>query len=170
MAVGEPPESAPFRKGRGRGGALLPTLLLAFAVFSGCGTTDLVTLTGSPRLNRCSGSDDPHPVAVRIYYLKSDGRFLDSDFDALWQSDREILQDDYLDHAERTLNPRSQLRVELQRKDDASEATALGIMANFCDAQEGCWRKVVPLAGGGKEIWILLGERCLSIDMKGGGS
>ncbi|GJM44551.1 MAG: hypothetical protein DHS20C21_13930 [Gemmatimonadota bacterium] len=148
--------------------SLVHRLLLLIAVGSalatgGCASIDKLTLTTAARLNTCDGSE-PHPVVVRIYYLKNSARFKAADFPSLWDQDRNTLGDDRLDLIEETLNPREELPLVIKRSDEAKEATAIGIVANFCDPGEGCWRQVVPITGKKSDIRIHFDEGCLSID------
>ena len=139
-------------------------VLLGLFAVAGCGgTTDKVILTTSPRLNICEGSD-PHPVVVKIYYLRSAERFSRADFGALWDDDIGTLADDRLRLVEKTLNPKEQVTLPLQRDDAVKDATVLGIVANFCRQGEGCWRKTVPIGEDGAQIRVHLDEGCLSID------
>jgi glutamate synthase (NADPH/NADH) large chain len=48
--------------------------LLSAAFASGCASVDKLTLTTSPRLNICEGTD-PHPVVLRVYYLRGVAKF-----------------------------------------------------------------------------------------------
>jgi type VI secretion system protein VasD len=142
--------------------------LLSFAVLtgstlSGCASVDKLTLTTSPRLNTCEGTD-PHPVVLRVYYLRGVAKFRAADFSALWDDDRTVLADDRLEMHEKTLNPRQQVTLSIERSDEVKEATALGIIANFCRPGEGCWRQVVPIEGRKTAIRVHLDEGCLSID------
>ncbi len=149
---------------RFRGGAI-GLLALAFSIAaSGCGSTDRIILTTSPRLNICEG-DEPHPIVVRIYYLKDTSRFARADFDALWDDDHAVLADDRIAMFPRTLNPRQQLPMQIPRGDETKEATAIGVVANFCrPGAGGCWRKMIPIVDRNEEIRIHLDEGCLSID------
>jgi type VI secretion system VasD/TssJ family lipoprotein len=119
-------------------------------------------LTSSPRLNTCEGAD-PHPVVVRIYYLRSADKFSRADFTALWEDDFGTLGDDRISVVEKTLNPKQQLTVSLSRSDAAKAAGAIGVVANFCNAREGCWRRAVSIKKSAK-IRVHLDESCLSID------
>jgi type VI secretion system VasD/TssJ family lipoprotein len=139
-------------------------LLLAACLVAGCGgTTDRIVLTSSPRLNMCNGVD-PHPVVVRIYYLRGASKFSRADFEALWENDTAVLGDDRIQVIERTLNPREQLPVSLSRSGPAQEATSIGVVANFCRPGEGCWRRFVPIEKAKAEIQVHVDEGCLSID------
>jgi type VI secretion system VasD/TssJ family lipoprotein len=130
----------------------------------GCGgTVDRVVLTSSPRLNMCNG-ENPHPVVVRIYYLRGASKFSRAEFEALWENDVAVLEDDRLQVIERTLNPQEQLPITLNRKGAAAEATSIGVVANFCRPGEGCWRRFVPIEKGDAEIRVHVNEGCLSID------
>ncbi|MFN8179145.1 MAG: type VI secretion system lipoprotein TssJ [bacterium] len=139
------------------------TAVTGAALLMGCATTDHVTLTTSPRLNTCEGAD-PHPVVVRIYYLKSADKFSRAEFAALWENDFNTLGEDRISVVEKTLNPKQQLTVSLARSDAAKGATAIGIVANFCKAGEGCWRRAIPITKGDAKVRVHLDEGCLSID------
>lgn len=143
-------------------GVLFGSLVLAGAI-SGCASVDKITLTTSQHLNTCEGSD-PHPVVIRIYYLRGTTRFRSVDFESLWDDDRTALGDDRLELHEKTLNPREQVPLIIKRSDAAKEATAIGLVANFCRPGEGCWRQVVELEGSKSEIRVHLNEGCISID------
>ena len=142
-------------------GALIA--LTTLASMNGCATTDHVVLTSSRRLNMCEGAD-PHPIVVRLYYLRGSSRFVRADFETLWEDDLSALEDDRIQVLERTLNPTQQLPLSIKREGDAKQATAIGVVANFCRPGEGCWRQVVPLEGKKGEIRIHVDEDCLSVD------
>jgi type VI secretion system VasD/TssJ family lipoprotein len=149
----------PGRRGAAAALVLLGLLLLA----AGCASTDKITLTSSPRLNACGGSDG-HPVVIRIYYLRGTSRFARADFSELWENDHAVLADDRLEVHERTLKPQEQIVLSLERKDATKEATAIGLVANFCEPGEGCWRRLIPITGRTTETRIHADEGCLSID------
>ena len=139
------------------------SVVIGATLIAGCATTDRVTLTTSPRLNTCEGAD-PHPVVVRIYYLKNADKFSRADFTALWDDDFGALGDDRISVVEKTLNPTQQLTVSLARSDAAKAATAIGVVANFCRAGDGCWRRTVALDDDEVKLRVHLDEGCLSID------
>jgi type VI secretion system VasD/TssJ family lipoprotein len=143
--------------------AMSIVFLAVLASVTGCGTTDKLVLTTSPRLNTCEGADS-HPCVVRVYYLTSVDRFAGADFVALWEDDLGTLQGDRLHVVEKTVNPKQQLTLSLKRDDKVKGATAIGVVANFCKPGEGCWRKTVPIQGDGVQIRVHLDEGCLSID------
>jgi type VI secretion system VasD/TssJ family lipoprotein len=157
----------PTHRGRARRTALGPVLgvgLLVFALLaSGCGSVDKITLTSSPRLNACGGSEG-HPVVVRVYYLRGTSRFARAEFGELWNNDLAVLAEDKIRVREETLNPQQQVVLSLDRSGDAKEAVAIGIVANFCEPGQGCGRRLIQLEGRKTEVRIHADEGCLSID------
>ena len=142
--------------------ALLATSLLT--IVTGCGSTHEIILTSSPRLNMC-GSNEPHPVFIRIYYLRATSKFETADFNAIWYDERATLEDERIETYERTLNPRQQLPIPIKPGDDAKDAVAIGIVANFCDpGPGGCWKKIVPITGRNQKVRFHLDQGCLSVD------
>jgi type VI secretion system VasD/TssJ family lipoprotein len=136
-------------------------LVLAIAgMLAACASTDRVYLTGSRRLNICSG-DEPHPVGVRVYYLSGTERFMKADFASLWENDLETLQDDRIKVSDVTVVPQDQTEVVLDRPEGAK---SLGIVANFCKPGEGCWRALIPLEDRKEKLRVHLDEGCLSLD------
>ncbi|MCA9753119.1 MAG: type VI secretion system lipoprotein TssJ [Gemmatimonadetes bacterium] len=141
--------------------AVLP--LLALAALPGCASVDRITLSSSARLNSCGGADG-HPVVLRIYYLRGTSKFARAPFEELWENDLAVLGDDKIRVREETLNPAQEISLQLDRGGDAKEASAIGIVANFCEPGEGCNRRLIPIAGRKTDVRIHADEGCLSID------
>jgi type VI secretion system VasD/TssJ family lipoprotein len=144
-----------------------PALLAGLAAFAllagGCASVDKITLTSSPRLNACGGTEG-HPVVVRVYYLRGTSRFARADFGELWNNDLAVLAEDKIRVREETLNPQQQMVLSLDRSGDAKEAVAIGIVANFCEPGQGCGRRLIQLEGRKTEVTVHADEGCLSID------
>lgn len=139
--------------------------LLVVLMASGCASVDTVALRGSSNLNNCGG-DEAHSVVVRVYHLRGTGRFEAASFDELWDHRSGVLEDDLIQSPwEHSLTPATTEEVKIERTDALQDATALGIVANFCRRGENnCWRKVVPLEGRKTATRVFLSESCISID------
>ncbi|MHC4597835.1 MAG: type VI secretion system lipoprotein TssJ [Planctomycetota bacterium] len=67
-------------------------ILLAAILFAGCGT-DMIYVKGVRPMN-CNELGESTPVNIRVYRLKDDKKFRDSEFEDLWTKDRELLAED----------------------------------------------------------------------------
>jgi type VI secretion system VasD/TssJ family lipoprotein len=68
--------------------------VLAIMLIAGCGS-DTVRLRGVRPMN-LNEAGESTPVNVRIYPLKDDKRFTESEFEDLWVRDKDVLQDDWV--------------------------------------------------------------------------
>ncbi|MHC4780006.1 MAG: type VI secretion system lipoprotein TssJ [Planctomycetota bacterium] len=66
--------------------------ILAILILAGCGT-DVIYVKGVRPMNR-NELGESTPVNVRIYLLKDDKKFRDSEFEDLWTGDKELLAED----------------------------------------------------------------------------
>jgi type VI secretion system protein VasD len=115
-------------------------LLLAMA---GCGGAKplRMAIVGTPTLN-ADDSGAGLPVVVRIYQLSAKERMEQADFQSLWKSDREVLQEDVLDRQEFTLLPGTKTVVEIDTKKGPAY---LAVMALFRKPQGSAWRQIIAL-------------------------
>jgi len=82
------------------------------------------------------------PIAIRLYGLKSTGRFSSADFYSLDERESEVLGDDLLSAEEVMLHPGSGQRLSIP----VTPATAyLGLVAAFRDIDQAQWRDLVPI-------------------------
>jgi len=124
-----------------------------------CETTDQIEIAASNQLNSCDDSGQ-HAVTLRIYGLKNSDTFRDAGFDQLWDDDLKTLGDDRINVVEKTVLPGQQLVLPILREKDVK---ALGIVANFCEINPGCWHKVITLDKDASKQKLYLDRTCLSV-------
>ena len=82
-------------------------------------------------------SGRPSPLVVRIYSLKSDNLFNNSDFFALYQKDRTILGDTLTSREELEISPGDSMELE---KEYDLKTTHVGVLAAYRDLDNAIWR------------------------------
>ncbi|MFM0626518.1 type VI secretion system lipoprotein TssJ [Paraburkholderia xenovorans] len=100
-----------------------------------------VTLKAAPELNP-DVTGRPSPVAVRLYQLKSAGKFRNADFFALFDHDSALLGADLLAHEDLQIEPGASRTVVLER---AKEARQFAVLAAYRDVDSASWRAVVDV-------------------------
>ena len=83
----------------------------------------------SPYINP-SERGEPRPVQVRIYQLKSDVGFLNSDFEEVWKKDAEVLGEDLVKAEEFPVYPDTRTEVKFERDDAAQFIVAAALFRN----------------------------------------
>jgi type VI secretion system protein VasD len=71
-----------------------------------------------------SENGEPRPVQVRLYQLKSDVSFLNSDFEEVWKDDKKALGEDLVKSEEFPVYPNTRTEVKFER--DASAQFLVG--------------------------------------------
>jgi len=87
-------------------------------------------------------SQTARPILIRLYSLKSAGRFSAADFYSLDERDAEILGDSLLSKEEVMLQPDSGQRLSLPVP---PATTYLGVVAAFREIDQAQWRDLVPI-------------------------
>lgn len=127
-----------------------------------CTLTDQFTLTGAAQLNACGDDGRSHPVAVRFYPLKDVEKFRAAAFEEIWDDPAQTLGGDLAGEPTKTfVQPEGVEKVTILRPDGA---TAIGVLANFCERNEESYRRQVFTLGkrGAKQELNLSGQRMTS--------
>ncbi len=146
------------------GTAALSLILLAGCcpqqlLLRSCDTVDRIHIEASEQLNTCDESG-AHPVKLYIYSLAAAEQFRAAEFSALFDNDLKTLGDDKLKVIEQTLRPGETLELKLPRE---KGATAIGIVADFCQQSSNCWKRSIELEKKGARIGIALGKNCMTV-------
>jgi type VI secretion system protein VasD len=89
-----------------------------------------------------NANDNPSPTVVRVYELKSDTKFRQADFFALFDSDATTLGADLVGKREFEMQPG---QTETYERDVPIEAEYIGVIAGFRDITTAQWRAVVKI-------------------------
>jgi type VI secretion system protein VasD len=105
------------------------------------------------------------PILVRIYELRSDEQFQDTDFFSLQQQDKQILGDQLLARDELILLPGE--RHVLQRQLDP-QTRYLAVLAGYRQLHSATWRSVQALAPAPSTAWyrVVLPDRKLAFRLE----
>jgi len=82
-------------------------------------------------------SGRPSPIVVRIYSLKSDDRFNNADFFALYEEDSTVLGDTMTSREELEISPDVRMKIE---KEYDLNTTHVGVLAAYRDLDNAIWR------------------------------
>jgi len=132
--------------------------LLMFSVL-GCARPISMTLRSTPDLN-----NGGYAVAVRIYQLKSAGKFQRATFDSFWGSEDQTLGTDLANEPmEIRLYPGE--RRMLNNLDLQEETSLIGVAANFNKPDGNRWKTVFDLSNlRGNQLVLAVGSNQLLID------
>jgi type VI secretion system protein VasD len=100
-----------------------------------------LSLVSGDSLNGASPAES-RPVQVRVYQLKSDGRFKTASFDDIWQGDKEALAEDLVSMQETTVYPGATKELSVR---PAEGAELLTVVALFREPQDPNWYVSSPL-------------------------
>lgn len=130
---------SPLRRALSVGGLL---------TLAGCGalpppkpSTVKVTIIASPNINP-TPSGQAAPIIIRIYTLKSDLVFMQSDFQSLFTNDAQTLGTDLIAKREFFMVPGTKQAYDDQMP---KEAAFLGVIAAFRDIDTARWRALAPI-------------------------
>ena len=144
------------------------TLAASFLVLAGgcCSINPLVSCT--PRftaeisaahdLNSCTDQGG-YPVKVRVYSLADAEAFRAADFEHLWFEESD-LGGSVLGQQTFTAPPGS--RAE-QRWARPAGTRLVGVVANFCQLDGGCWKQSLAAPEGSQALVIELAGTCLTL-------
>jgi type VI secretion system protein VasD len=82
------------------------------------------------------------PVVVRVYQLKTPGRFQHAEFKTLWKNDKDVLESDLLERKELTVFPdaKAVVEIDVQKKNGAEY---VGVMALFRKPDMESWKQII---------------------------
>jgi type VI secretion system VasD/TssJ family lipoprotein len=149
--------------------AVLSGLLLGSAMLcSGCCSANLMLrkcpaqidlrLTAAEQLNSCTDQGS-YQVMVRVYSLASTGPFHAAEFEDLWYGESD-LDGAVLEVLKVTMDPGETQSHRWQRP---AGVRALGVVANFCRLDAGCWKQVIELEEGTQRLDLALSGTCLTL-------
>lgn len=96
----------------------------------------------------------PSPVVVRLYQLKTPGKFEAADFNSLYNNDAATLGSDLIKREEYILRPGE---LQQYKNEPGDEARYLGVVAAFRNIDSAGWKSQVIIPQGQRsEIKVLL--------------
>jgi type VI secretion system VasD/TssJ family lipoprotein len=140
----------------------------AVSLLGGCCTANLMLrkcpaqidlrVTAADQLNSCADQGS-FQVMVRIYSLTAPGAFQAAEFEQLWFEESN-LGGAVVDVLKLTVAPGGAQSQRWQRPDGVR---AIGVVANFCRLDAGCWKQVLELGDGTQRIDLNLSGTCLTL-------
>lgn len=146
---------------------LIIMFILTVAVTPGCFTKKgpaptqiLAKILTSSHLNP-NADGEPSPIILRLYELRSVGKFQNSDFFSLFDDETNTLANDLVVREEFRFNPNETKTLNRE----LNPATRyIGISAAFRDLEEANWRAVLEINEHQKNAYtILLGRSDISV-------
>jgi len=96
----------------------------------------------------------PSPVVVRLYQLKTPGKFEAADFNSLYNNDAATLGSDLVKREEYILRPGE---LQQYKNEPSDEARYLGVVAAFRNIDSAGWKSQIIIPQGQRsEIKVLL--------------
>jgi type VI secretion system protein VasD len=144
-----------------------PLLTTAFlcallAVAAGCKTkrpkpapappVAVVSMHAQPDVN--PGPDGrPSPIVLRLYQLKADAAFGNSDYFPLFDDEKKVLGGDLVSREEKELFPGQTMSLEIPF---AAETRFIALAGGYHDASSALWRAIVPAPGSkGRSVHVM---------------
>lgn len=94
----------------------------------------------------------PAPIVLRLYQLKADAAFINSDYFPLFDDEKKVLGGDLLSREEQELSPGQTLSLEIPF---AAETRFIAVAGGYQDAGAS-WRAIAPAAGSsGHSVHVL---------------
>jgi type VI secretion system protein VasD len=124
-------------------------LVIFMAIFvTGCGSSSpalLKTHVESVSFLNPNIYNQPSPVVITIYQLKSATAFQQTNFFALYSNPTATLSSDLLDKHEIEIRPNQKLDIKQTISPDANY---IGILAAFRNPDAAQWRQIIPVTPG----------------------
>lgn len=143
-------------------------LVGAASQLGGCCTANLMLrkcparidlrVTAAAQLNSCADQGS-FQVMVRIYSLAAPGAFPAAEFEQLWFEESD-LGGAVVDVLKLTVEPGSTQELRWERP---AGVGAIGVVANYCRLDAGCWKQVVELGDGTQRLDLNLSGTCLTL-------
>jgi type VI secretion system protein VasD len=86
----------------------------------------------------------PSPIVVRLYQLKADTAFINSDYFPLIDDEKKVLGGDLLSREEQELFPGQTVSLEIPF---AAETRFIGVAGGYHDTGSASWRAIAPAPG-----------------------
>jgi len=125
--------------------ALLFIFMATLALSGGCATPRIDLAVASHSNVNPDHSGRPSPVIVKIYEMRSDLAFKQSDFIPLFMTPVQVLGADLLAVDELVLVPGEARRITYE---PAEKTRFLGILAGFRQMERAAWKTVTPIDSG----------------------
>jgi type VI secretion system VasD/TssJ family lipoprotein len=147
------------------------TLVAGFLLLAGgcCSINPLVSCTprftaeisAAQDLNSCTDQGS-YPVKVRVYSLADGEAFRAADFERLWFEESD-LGGSVLGQQTFTVAPGV---VEEQRWARPAGTRLVGVVANFCRLESGCFKHLVEVPEGSQRLVLELAGTCLTVRLR----
>jgi type VI secretion system protein VasD len=111
----------------------------------------MVSMRAGPDVN--PGPDGkPSPIVLRLYQLKADAAFGNSDYFPLFDDEKKALGADLISREEQELVPGQTLSLEIPF---AAETRFIGLAGGYRDTGSASWRAIAPAPGSkGKSVQV----------------
>jgi type VI secretion system protein VasD len=86
----------------------------------------------------------PSPIVLRLYQLKADAAFNNSDYFPLFDDEKKVLGGDLLSREEQELSPGQALSLEVPF---AAETRFIAVAGGYRDTGSATWRAIAPAQG-----------------------
>lgn len=94
----------------------------------------------------------PSPIVLRLYQLKADAAFTNSDYFPLFDDEKKVLGQDLVSREEQELFPGQSLALEIPF---ATETRFIGLVGGFRDTGKAHWRAIAAAPGSkGKSVHV----------------
>jgi len=126
--------------------------------FGSCPPSIDLHVVGNEQLNSCIDQGS-FQVMIRVYCLTDTDWFNDVEFNQLWFEPVNI-EGDVLEVLNLTVEPGS---VQSHKWTKPPGTRALGVVANFCKLDVGCWKQVIELDDRSQRVDLELEGTCLTL-------
>jgi type VI secretion system protein VasD len=112
----------------------------------------VVSMRAQPDVN--PGPDGhPSPIVLRLYLLKADAAFGNSDYFPLFDDDKKVLGGDLVSREEKELFPGQTMSLEIPF---AAETRFIALAGGYHDAGSASWRAIAPAPGSkGRSVHVM---------------
>jgi type VI secretion system protein VasD len=112
----------------------------------------VVSMRAQPDVN--PGPDGrPSPIVLRLYQLKADAAFGNSDYFPLFDDEKKVLGGDLVSREEKELFPGQTTSLEIPL---AAETRYIALAGGYHDAGSASWRAIVPAPGSkGRSVHVM---------------
>src|SRR5215469_7094092 len=93
------------------------------------------------------------PIVLRLYQLKADAAFINSDYFPLFDDEKKVLGGDLLSREEQELSPGQTLSLEVPF---AAETRFIAVAGGYHDTGSASWRAIAPAPGSkGRSVHVM---------------
>lgn len=105
--------------------------------------------------------NQPSPVVVTIYQLKSPTAFQQASFFSLYNNASAVLASDFIDKRDIEIRPQQKEKLEITMSPDTSY---IGVLAAFRNPDNAKWRQIAPVKPG-KNVKLKIDLASQSVDI-----